>query len=258
MRGGEAGPAVRGPGLQSTRNRILAVLKRRGRCSVDEIAIQLAVAPMTVRHHLVSLERDDLVACTKERQSSGRPHYVYSLAAQGEAHFRRHDNYLAHQLLLEVALLDGSEITGLSSDEKTRLLFDKLADRLIAQHAARLSRLPRARRIAAATELLQRESGFAECLPIDGGWEIRDYTCYYREFHGSRAGNGGSCCWHRRLLVGLLGCSVQPAGADAGCDAHACRFQISAVPDPSTAEANSDAADARGRRSRTRRVACRC
>lgn len=232
MRGGEAGPVTRGPGLQSTKSRILAVLKRRGRCSVDEIAAHVDLAPMTVRHHLANLERDDLVACVEERQRTGRPHYVYSLSPQGESGFRRHDNHLAEQLLLEVRCLDGAEIAGLAPDEKTGLLFDKLADRLVSQHAPRLARLAIPQRVAAITDLLRQESGFAESLPIDGGWEIRDYNCCYRELHGST----DRCRWHGRLLVGLLGRAVQPACDDPHSSADACRFVVSAADSPPAPE----------------------
>jgi predicted ArsR family transcriptional regulator len=208
--------------MQSTRSRILAVLKRRGSCTVDEIAQQVALAPMTVRHHLMALERDDLVLCTEERGRTGRPHHVYALSAQGESRFRRHDNYLAKQLVRVVGTLEAEDVAGRSAEEKTDLLFERLADRLVSQHRGRLQRLPVPQRVIAVTELLHEESGFAEWLPADGGWEIRDYNCCYRDLSGSEE---GACPWHRRLLAGLLGPEAQPA-PDALATVHACRFVV--------------------------------
>ncbi|MGH2882441.1 MAG: helix-turn-helix transcriptional regulator [Solirubrobacteraceae bacterium] len=222
MRGDEAAAGNRGPGMQSTRSRILAVLKRRGSCTVDEIAQQVALAPMTVRHHLMALERDDLVICGEERGRAGRPHHVYSLSPHGESRFRRHDNHLAQQIVRVVGTLDGADLAGLSPDEKTDLLFERLADRLVSQHGARLQQLALPQRVIAVTELLHEESGFAEWLAADGGWEIRDYNCCYRDLNSSE---DGACPWHRRLLAGLLGPGAQPA-PDALAAVHACRFVV--------------------------------
>ena len=222
MRGDDGAAGNRGPGMQSTRSRILAVLKRRGSCTVDEIAQQVGLAPMTVRHHLMALERDDLVLCTEERGRTGRPHHVYSLSPQGESRFRRHDNHLAQQIVRVFASLDGADLAGLPAEEKIDLLFERLADRLVSQHRARLQRLAIPQRVIAVTELLHEESGFAEWLPADGGWEIRDYNCCYRDLNGSEE---GACPWHRRLLAGLLGPEAQPA-PDALAAVHACRFVV--------------------------------
>lgn len=222
MRGDDGVAGNRGPGMQSTRGRILAVLKRRGSCTVDEIAQQVALAAMTVRHHLMALERDDLVHCAEERGRTGRPHHLYTLAPQGESRFRRHDNHLAQQLVRVVGTLDSADFAGRDAEQKTALLFERLADRLISQHGARLQRLDMPRRVIAATELLHEESGFAEWLPTDGGWEIRDYNCCYRDLNGSEE---GACPWHRRLLAGLLGPDAQPA-PDALTTVHACRFIV--------------------------------
>src|SRR5579859_6372492 len=54
--------------MHSTKSQILAALKRQGGCSVDELAVTLGLAPMTVRQHLATLERDALVGSTEERQ----------------------------------------------------------------------------------------------------------------------------------------------------------------------------------------------
>jgi len=221
---GDDGAAGWGAGMHSTRGRILSVLKRHGRCSVDEVARLLALSPMTVRHHLVALERDDLVTCAEERGRAGRPHYVYSLTPLGESHFRRHDNHLARQILHEAALLRPEEIDGLAPEDRGALIFDRIADRLVIAHQARLAHLPVAQRVAAVTELLREEGGFAEWLPADGGWEVRDYNCCYRDLLGN---DGTVCRWHYRLLTGLLGPGLQPIPCTCSqSGARACCFIV--------------------------------
>jgi predicted ArsR family transcriptional regulator len=222
MRGDDGVAASRGPGMQSTRSRILAVLKRRGSCTVDEIAQHLELAPMTVRHHLIALERDALVDSVEERGPVGRPHYAYSLTLAGESRFRHHDNRLAQQIIQVVASIEARELLNLSPLQRTTLLFDRLADGLVREHGPRVQHLPLSQRVVAVAELLRDESGFAEWLPVDGGWEIRDYNCCYRDLHGA---DDGACPWHGRLLAALLGPGVQPA-PDALAAVHACRFVV--------------------------------
>jgi DeoR family suf operon transcriptional repressor len=208
--------------MQSTKSQILAALKRHGRCSVDQLAAALGLAPMTVRQHLATLERDELVASREERQRLGRPHFLYSLTEKGEASFTQAYDRLAQQLVLAVADLDSAEIAGLTAEEKTALLFDKIADRVIDAAQERVRGLPLAERVAVVAQLLQQEGGLAEWTRTSDGFEILDYNCLYRRLHGAE---GGPCRWHARLLSGLLGSPVEGCAA-APPSPQLCRFAV--------------------------------
>jgi predicted ArsR family transcriptional regulator len=216
--------------MQSSKSQILAVLKRKGRCSVDDLVGWLSLAPMTVRQHLTTLERDGLVQSVEERQRLGRPHFVYFLTETGEESFPKRYDRIAMELLHEVGLLGSDEIAGLSPGEKTALLFDKLGDRFVAQYRPRMEPMPLRQRVAAVADLLQTESGFAEWGSTDEGYEVRDYNCFYRKLN---AADGESCRWHERVLAGLLGCQVYWRQEAAG-GAQLCRFAV-------FAEAGADA-----------------
>lgn len=224
--------------MQSSKSQILSALKREGRCSVDDLAGRLSLAPMTVRQHLTTLERDGLIQSTEERQRLGRPHFVYFLTETGEESFPKRYDRIAIELLREVGRLDSDEIAGLSPDEKTALLFDKLGDRFVAQYRPQMQTLPLRQRVAAVAELLQTESGFAEWSSTGNGYEVRDYNCFYRKLNGRKL-NGvhqESCRWHERVLSGLLGCHVYWRQEAAG-GARLCRFEVCA--DPLTEPGNS-------------------
>lgn len=208
--------------MQSTKSQILTALKRQGRCSVDELALMLGLAPMTVRQHLTTLERDDLIASSEERQRLGRPHFIYSLTEKGDESFPKRYDRIAKQLILEVSRLDSSEIAGLSADEKAALLFEKLACRFVERHLPRLRLLLPAQRVAAVAEILQAEGGFAEWEHTNDGYEIRDYNCLYRRLNGD---DGEPCRWHQRVLSNLLGCPVE-CREDAPRSVRRCRFVV--------------------------------
>jgi DeoR family suf operon transcriptional repressor len=196
--------------LQSSKERILAVLKRGGARSVDDLATALRLAPMTVRQHLVALERDELVAVAEHRLGAGRPRHVYSLTPRGDATFPRRYDRFAALLLNELQELDPGALAGADGDRMS-LVLERLAVREAAPHLARLSRLPLAARAVAAASVLHETGGFAEAEETDAGIEIRDYNCVYR---GLRPKEAGACQWHGRLVPRLLGRPVEELPAD--------------------------------------------
>lgn len=207
--------------MQTTKSQILSLLKRSGGSTVEELASSLSLARMTVRQHLATLERDDLVTAREVRRATGRPHFLYTLTDKGEETFPKRYDRLADMIIDEVGLLDGSEIEGLSPIEKKALLFRKLAQRLALQYAPRVEGKDLEERVQTVTEILQSESGFAEWNKLGEGFEILDYNCAYRKV----AENQDLCAWHLEFLTQLLGddvraVSFQSKGGDL------CRFIV--------------------------------
>jgi predicted ArsR family transcriptional regulator len=206
----------------STKSRILALLKRSPASTVDTIAGALQLAPMTVRQHLTVLERDGLLACREDRGTTGRPRYVYSLTEAGEETFPRRYDELAREVLTEAARLTADEIAGLSAEEKTRLLFDKLADRRYEPYRADAERRDLPGRVALAAEILCKDGGIAEWTQTpDGGFELRDYNCAYRRVAQA---DSAVCDWHTRFVQNLVGSPVNFEAAGGHC--AACRWTV--------------------------------
>jgi predicted ArsR family transcriptional regulator len=221
-------------GMQSTKSQILSLLKRSGGSTVEELASALGLARMTVRQHLATLERDDLVTAHEVRRATGRPHFVYSLSDKGEETFPKHYDRLADMIIDEVALLESSEVEGLSPAEKKRLLFRKLARRVAEQYAARLEGKPLEERVSKVAEILESEGGFAEWRKVGGGYELLDYNCVYRKVAESHE---EVCAWHRELIRLLVGGKVKAAELQTS-GADACRFIVENE-EPSTVEEGS-------------------
>ncbi len=208
--------------MQTTKSQILALLKRSGGSTVEELASSLSLARMTVRQHLATLERDDLVAAREVRRATGRPHFFYTLTDKGEETFPKRYDRLADMIIEEVALLDSSEIEGLSPAEKKNLLFRKLAHRIAQQYASRVEGRPLEERVQTVAEILQLESGFAEWRKVESGFEIVDYNCAYRKVAENQ---DDLCAWHLQLLNELLGGGVRSSqGQSRGSDL--CRFVV--------------------------------
>ena len=187
--------------MQTTKGQILALLKRRARHTVDGLAEELGLAPMTIRQHLTSLERDGFVEAQAERQPKGRPHYVYSLTEKGESTFPKRYDRLAAQMLDEIGRLDPAAIANLDPAERSDYVLDRIAGRIVEKHAARLRELPIEERISEVAAILQEESGFVEWAKTEQGYEIVDYNCIHRTLTASP---DGACSWHRRIIGGLV------------------------------------------------------
>ncbi len=71
----------------STRDIILEAIKQSNEATVESLAVAADVSPVTVRHHLNSLQAEGLLKTRSVRRKVGRPYYVYSLSDQGHELF---------------------------------------------------------------------------------------------------------------------------------------------------------------------------
>jgi predicted ArsR family transcriptional regulator len=90
--------------VQSTRERILNILKERGQATVDDLSQELGLTAVTVRHHLDILRGEGLIASPliRRRKTPGRPQYVYTLADKAASFFPKQYSRLISLILDEV------------------------------------------------------------------------------------------------------------------------------------------------------------
>ena len=188
--------------MQTTKQQLLVLLKRSGTISVEQAAVDLSIASMTARQHLVGLERDGLILAAKAKRSIGRPRHVYSLTPKGEQMFPQRYDLLAEILLQEIGSLAAEDISALGSDQKQSLLILRTADRLAELYQFPVEGRSVQERVAAVTDILHLIGGFAEWREIDSGLEIRDYNCVFARLMPRRPAS--ECEWHVRLLTQLL------------------------------------------------------
>ncbi|MBI2304552.1 MAG: helix-turn-helix domain-containing protein [Chloroflexi bacterium] len=179
--------------LQMTRRQILDILRRKGTATVEEMAMELDLAPMTVRQHLTVLERDALVRSQEVRRHSGRPHYLYSLTPLGEEVFPRSYRRLAHRILEEAKGLTREELAGRDGREMVALLFRKLAHRMVAGLADRFEGQGLADRVATVSRIASERGSISTYKKIEEGFEIRDYNCPYMRVAEAHS---ELCEWH--------------------------------------------------------------
>jgi predicted ArsR family transcriptional regulator len=191
--------------METTRQQILGILRRRRLATVDELTKELGLAPATVRRHLDILSRDGHVDVGQVRRKTGRPHYVFSLSEAGEDLFPKHYVRITNRLIEEIVSLRPEETAARAGPELAGLVFEKMAQRLAQKVAPRIHGHTLAERVRATTEVLAEEGIVFDVEASDGGYLLVGHGCPCPRV---APGNGQVCAHDQKLLSMLLAADV--------------------------------------------------
>ena len=191
--------------MQSTRARIVELLRADGGATVDGITHALALAPATVRRHLDVLLRDGLVEMRSERVPLGRPHYVFQLTETGQEALPRHQMHLVVALLQAVLALTPEDTRDRTGREVAALVFDRLVEHLVAGCRSVVTAPNLDRRVEQALEVLSDAGLEFDLAPSDEGFVVQGGNCLCTRLLPGL----GDCGHELDVLVGLLGASVE-------------------------------------------------
>lgn len=155
--------------MQRSRWQILEFLKRKGRATLDELAKELGLVPVTVRAHLSVLQREDLVTAEEVRGKIGRPYYVYFLTDEADRLFPKRYHTLA-SLILES--LEASE-----GEAKLDHLFQRVSDMMVASHKDAVAGKDLEARVAEAVRIMNQEGAMAEWEKTEEGFMVWEHNC---------------------------------------------------------------------------------
>lgn len=142
-----------------TREIILRTMRTHGKCTVKDLAEAADVSPVSVRHHLSSLQAEGLVSVEEVRHGVGRPHHAFSLTEKSMELFPTRYYRLTNRLI--------DELKGSLPDDRVDELFEGVAETMAEQFSEQLSALPLEKRLNRLVELLKKE-GFDAQLERDG------------------------------------------------------------------------------------------
>ena len=165
-------PAVDDPQL-STRRRVLVALKIMGEATAQELAERLRLTPMGVRRHLTALENEEMVSHYSVRHGQGRPKHIYHLTAKAQAAFEQRYAALSVELLRYIAEEFG--------DEVVQHLFERRAQRRIAEAMPYMEGRPLRERVHQLVTILDREGYLAEWHTEDHSYIICEHHCAIRD-----------------------------------------------------------------------------
>ncbi len=205
--------------MESTRQTILEILRRRRQATVADLTDELGLAPATIRRHLDILSRDGCLEVSQVRRKTGRPHYLFSLSEAGEDLFPKHYVRITNRLIEEVMALTPEETAGRSGSGLADLVFEKMAKRLAQRIAPHIHGAKLAERVATATVALEEEGIAFEVEEADGGFLLVGHGCPCPR---ATQGDDLACAHDQRLLSLLLAADVtyvepESLGQDGYC-----------------------------------------
>jgi predicted ArsR family transcriptional regulator len=182
--------------MQATRERILKILKERGQATVKELSEMLGLTTVTIRHHLDTLRREDLVAApsVRHRKAPGRPQHVYTLTQEASDFFPKRYERLIDLMVEEVR-------SRFSNDEVERMMErigKRIADGVTIPQSADLEE-----RVVVAVNFMDERGYMADWERTeDGDYLIHVANCPYE---GVSRRHSEVCKIDQTLLGELLG-----------------------------------------------------
>ena len=186
--------------MESTRQTILEILRRRRQATVADLTTELGLAPATIRRHLDILSRDGCLEVSQVRRKTSRPHYLFSLSEAGEDLFPKHYVRITNRLIEEVMALTPEETAGRSGSGLADLVFEKMAQRLAQRIAPHIHGSTLAERVEATTQSLAKEGIVFDVEESDDGYLLVGHGCPCPRV----ADTHSQVCAHDQRLLSLL------------------------------------------------------
>lgn len=156
--------------LKPPKDEILRIIKKQGGATVDDISKNLSLASTSIRQHLATLERDQLVKSITIRKGAGRPKILYSLTELANNLFPKRFDFLLSMIMDEIERIDGPE--------KIDLIFSNIADRIYLLCQGALENKSLDEKIETMTSLVRAWGSMAECEKLENNcYVIREYNC---------------------------------------------------------------------------------
>ncbi len=159
--------------MTNTRERVLKTLLTRQRCTINELADDVGINPISIRHHITRLEADGLVDSEEELHGVGRPRRVYFLTEAGLERFPTRYMRLTLRLLGQVKETMPKRVLN--------QLFSQMAEELVEDYTAETHTegLPMEERLEHMQKLLAREGFNVEWEQHGEQYHIRETSCPY-------------------------------------------------------------------------------
>jgi DeoR family transcriptional regulator, suf operon transcriptional repressor len=157
--------------MSSTRDEIVNFLRKNSSASVNDLADATGVTPVSIRHHLSSLQAEGLLMAVEAHSGVGRPKLMYSLTQMAQERFP------TKYLRLTERLLD--EIKTAMPGPMLNHMFEAVAQDMAAGHAAKFEGKTLPEKMALVVEVLGEEGFLAAWSKVGDSYQLTEYNCPY-------------------------------------------------------------------------------
>lgn len=157
--------------MKTTKEKVLTTIKLHPKSTIVEIADEVGINAISVRHHLTNLQAEGLITAEEERHGVGRPRLVYSLSAKGQ------DNFPSRYFQLINAVMEQMKET--LPARNVDAIFKNMADTLTADYEPILTDMELEDRLDMLKTILQNEGFEVEWEKADDHYVIKEISCPY-------------------------------------------------------------------------------
>ena len=155
----------------NTREKVLRTLLAKPRITINDLADNVGINPISVRHHISSLQVEGLVDSEEERHGVGRPRRVYFLTEAGVEKFPTRYVRLTARLLSQLKETMPKHMVG--------ALFTQMAQGLASDYANNpaLQKMSMEERLNLMQELLRQEGFIIDWERSGNEYHIKETSC---------------------------------------------------------------------------------
>jgi DeoR family suf operon transcriptional repressor len=179
--------------MKSTREKVLQTLVSNPRSTIMEIATEVGINAISVRHHLTSLQAATLVSAEEERHGVGRPRLVYFLTDHGMEKFPTRYYRLTNNLL--------TEMKASMPETEVKNIFRKMAEKLSEEYKPAFQALKFEEKLAILKNVMTRE-GYELSVSKSGDmYQLNEVSC---PFYQIGKEHPEICLFDKSLISKLL------------------------------------------------------
>ena len=206
--------------IRNTRDRVLQTLLTKERCTIKELAGEVEINPISVRHHIGKLEAEGLVSSEEDHYGVGRPRRKYFLTEKGR------ESFPTRYINLTLRLLE--QLKDSMPQPMVNRLFTQIAQDMASEHRSEIESLSTEERLNLVKELLTQEGFNVEVERQGDLYHIRELSCPY--YHLGQT-HPEVCSVDQTLISTILSIPAHKIQCILQGDSH-CTFVISSELDP--------------------------
>ncbi len=200
--------------MKTTRERVLQTLSSHPRSTIIEIAKDVGINAISVRHHITSLQASSLVTSEEERHGVGRPRMVYVLTEKGLEHFPTSYLRLTNNLL--------DQLKETISQNELDEIFKSMANKLTEEYKPTLENLSLEEKLRMLKEVMRKEGFDVEWDQLDDHYLLNEISC---PFHKIGKNHPEVCLFDKTLISNMLSIPIEKIQMTHRADTL-CSFKI--------------------------------
>ncbi len=200
--------------MKTTREKILQNLLTYPKSTINELAEEVGINAISVRHHLTSLQAEGLVISEEERHGVGRPRLVYLLTDRGMEQFPTRYFQLTNRLL--------DQIKKSIPEKSYKTILNQIADNTAGDILEKVEYMSFEQKLDSARELLAREGFSMVWEKIGDEYLIHEISCPYLQIVQNHP---EICTIGQRLISTILATSITKTRCMVNGDTQ-CTFTI--------------------------------